>query len=594
MTHQLASLVPIIEDQKGSKIEGILILSCVDDKKFILYWQKLGNTAARYVNCIFMNPPENTQSDFSPGNPFVVDCQDIEKISIAEGDDNSLILTIRHRNSKQPPRIFSIDASKYIIKIVDFFYELLSKGIAVPSHKDDDPYSFYFYEKTSPNVYRSTPPHIQIETHEYKDLDSLWGDINDFFQDLVTSLDESSTLPSDPLFPLGVAATAAHSRLMIQIDKYVNELGTFDQITKDNVDDLFDEKGSLKNPQEFKDRIFHAGIEDDGENDFTTRIRLLPFIVGVYPLDSTADDRSKLDERLLSEYKRLDEQVSTIKKHQLQHDKKLGSAFRVITQDVERTDRTHVAFKASEKPGMTMLTRLLRIYCVYNPPISYLQGMNDIFVPLIHTYFPIWDNEGNPVDKDGNIVEHTPLMPKIFWDYEAMLRNINHLSLLSGVKEQCMEKARLSLMIISKVSPLITIWFRKYGLSDLLWMYSDFVLLFKRTFSSIWDTWLQFNVSPDPNNWLIYFTAAIIIKTFPRFACLQDVSITTIMDAFPKEIMKVNVKTIGNIALWLHEKVPFDSELAGIDFINKKEASEIIPPEKQHFDFFETDWTMKD
>lgn len=591
---QLASIVPVIEGNQEAKAKGVLILSCINSKKFILYWSKLENTPTQNVDAIFIDPEKDTQSDseinFKPGIKFQVDCKNIETMSLSEttNDKNSLKISIQLRDKRK--RDFSIDPIKQVNDIVEFFYKLLVKGISVPSHSNNDPYSFSFYEKANPNVFQSPPPNIRISTTEYTNLHSFWNDINDFYQDLITCLDESNTLPFDPTFPLGVAASAAHSRLLDQINSFIEGIGTFEPINRDNVDDLFDSNGAIKDPQGFKDRVFHGGIEDDSENDFTTRTRLLPFVFGVYPLTSTTNERKELDEQLLASYKRLNSQVDTISKRQLTRDKKLGGSFRVITQDVDRTDRTHNSFKAPEKPGMTMLTRLLRIYCLYNPPISYLQGMNDLFVPIIHSYFPIWDDEGNPVDPQGNVVEHEHLMPKIFWDYEAMLRNINHLSLLSGVKEQCMEKARVSLQIISKVCPMISIWFKKYGLSDLLWMYSDFVLLFKRTFSSIWDTWLQFNVSPDPSNWLIYFTAAIIIDTFPNLACLPEITITSIMDAFPKEINKVSVKHVGKIALWLHKVVP---KLGDDDENDQIEPEAKVDFEKVHFDFFQTDWTQK-
>ncbi|OHT06109.1 hypothetical protein TRFO_25966 [Tritrichomonas foetus] len=572
----LASLEPAIEVTNDNKrVQGILIVSRVVEH-FQLFWRPLDGSPVQHVNSIFQEASDKVSTEWTPNTPFDVDCRDVALFSFSE-ESKSVKITIKLRNETQPARIFSIDTDN-IFGISTFLQQLLSNGIAVPCHIDSDPYSLEFYRKAHTNTYYFPPPHIQLDVSEFGSLDTFWSAVNEFFQELMTEFDESETLPRDPLFPLGVAATSAHYRLKIQINDYISKLGTFEPIKKDEIPSLFDEKGVLKDPKNFKERIFHSGVEE------SARAQLLPFIFGVYDLKMTQEERDALDARNLEDFKKLDAQVDTVKKHQLTHYKKLGDSFRVITQDVDRTDRNHNAFKSPEKPGMTMLTRLLRMYCMYNPPISYLQGMNDLFVPIIHSYFPIWNENGDPVDNQGQIVDHLPHMPAIFWDYEAMLRNIDHLSLLSGVTEQCMEKARTALQIIQKVSPMITIWYKKYGLSDLLWIYADFVLLFKRTFSSIWDTWLQFNCSPDPKHWLIYFTAAIILDTFPQFSTLSDVSVTVMMDAFPKAVAKIDVHEVGNIALWLHEKVPFE-ELETENVAND--------PAKAHFDFFQLDWIEK-
>jgi hypothetical protein len=40
------------------------------------------------------------------------------------------------------------------------------------------------------------------------------------------------------------------------------------------------------------------------------------------------------------------------------------------------------------------------MYAIYNPPIGYLQGMNDLFVPLILTFISGWSEDGEPIDID--------------------------------------------------------------------------------------------------------------------------------------------------------------------------------------------------
>jgi hypothetical protein len=183
--------------------------------------------------------------------------------------------------------------------------------------------------------------------------------------------------------------------------------------------------------------------------------------------------------------------------------------------------------------------------------------MNDLFVPIILTYFPHWNPDtGCPVDEAGEPIAYEDEVPLIFWNFEGMLRRTNHLVLLSNVTEQCQEKARTIARIIADISPLVAIWMRRNGLADLLWMYSDFVLLFKRSFDEIWSIWMQLNRAPASTNWLTYFVAGIMLETFPQFSALQEVSITSIMDAFGNIVKNINPVQIGKIALWIYHNHP--------------------------------------
>lgn len=134
-----------------------------------------------------------------------------------------------------------------------------------------------------------------------------------------------------------------------------------------------------------------------------------------------------------------------------------------------------------------------------------------------------------------------------------MLRRINHLDFLQNVTELCQRQARLILKTVGEVSPVAAIWFRKHSLNEMLWFYSDFVLLFKRSFGDqIWTAWFQLNCSLHPSNWLSYFSVAIVLSLFSDLCQLEDVMIPTIMDKFPKLMVKLDFKKVGYLAEWLY------------------------------------------
>jgi hypothetical protein len=207
------------------------------------------------------------------------------------------------------------------------------------------------------------------------------------------------------------------------------------------------------------------------------------------------------------------------------------------------------------------LSQLLQTYVVFNPSIGYLQGMNDLFVPLILAYFPEWDDAGRPVDAHGNVVacEESGHLATIFWCFDALLRNVNHLGVLRSVTQACYSISAKVIRIIEKVSPLVVFWLRRYKLDDFPWIFADLVLLFKRTFTPVWDLWCILNCSPDPANWMCYVIAGIILLTFESFSTTKEIVLTELMGAFPGYLAAVKLKVLGRLALVLYEKMPLEA-----------------------------------
>lgn len=572
---RLSFIEPAIDITGGSAgVQGSLILSRIEEK-FLLSWQKLDNSSTQHITATSQDKSEGNESvEWIPGINFQINCTNVESLSLREIPKHIILVFVLKDNLEE--RLFKFGTDMFV-SIGEFIEQLLINGIAVPQTNEKDPYSLVFYSNCHKDVYAFVPPSIQLNIENYSNLDAFWTNVHNFTTELIVNLDDCNTLPNDPIFPISAASISNHNRLLEVINAYVSGLPEYEQITEEELPSFFDEEGRIKDPDMFQKRIFFKGASDSIQR------KILPFVLGVYALNSTQKERDELDEHNIAEFERLRRQLKTVTQDQLKQHKKLAGSFRVISHDVSRTDRIHPAFKFETTPGLTMLTELLQCYCLFNPPIGYLQGMNDLFVPIILAYMPNWNDEGMPIDADGNIIDHTPYIPKIFWCFESMVRHTNHLSFLSGVTEQCQTKAKVIQKLLGEMTPLSAIWMRRKGLSELLWLYSDFLLLFKRTFDKIWPIWYQFNCCDDRNNWMTYFVTALLIRTFPDFANLPDVSISSIMDAFPKLLKCIDPTEVGKVALWLQEfhKLP-----------------EVPPPppynpDDEHFDFFEAEWLSK-
>ncbi|OHS96536.1 hypothetical protein TRFO_09930 [Tritrichomonas foetus] len=574
---QLCTIEPTIDiTMPNNGQNGTLILSRFEET-FMINWIPIIGSPMHHLTTV--QQTQNTESDdsWTFNQPFKQECGHIHLMQLHP----DLSLTI-YGSQPHEKRRFSYDAMEFV-SVTELVEQLLINGIAVPSTEQE--YSLSFYKRCHRGGYPYTPPHIQLAfdtltdskgSEMSTDLKAFWDCLHTFFLTLIQHLDQSDSLPNDPQFPLAEAARANHARVLKQVDSFIAELPHYERVTKEEWPTLFDEQGQLIAPDMFKQRLFHAGIDTEVLSD------ALPFVFGVYAQQSNQKERDELDSQLRKEFDQLVEQVDSYKDEQIENNKRISAAFRVIQHDVSRTDRQHPAFKISEGTGLKMVTRLLKTYCVFNPPIGYLQGMNDLFVPILLAFLPRWNSECAPIDENGEVMDYLPYLPTIFWCFDAMLRNIDHLKLLASVTDQCKKQAETIFQIMLKVSPLAAIWMRRNNLKELLWCYSDFVLLFKRSFADIWAVWLQLNCSPYPNNWLAYFVAAILLQGFDQLAQISDVTITTMMDSFPKIMESMDLKKIGQTSLWLAEKVP-PTSISTPDKEEKIKMSEFL--------FFETEWT---
>lgn len=538
---------------------------------FFIDWCPLDGSPTQSITAVFdyLKAPE--KDVWEPGESFCIDCT---KLSALIFKENPLQVTLTRE--RQNPSIFEVDKGE-LIALTIFIEQLLINGIAIPSIIER--YSLEFYKNGHRNTYHFTPAHIQLKARQFSSLEELWTNVLHFFEKLMVHLDASGTMPQDPAYPISTAARTTHLRVIEKINEFIKNIPQYEDITKENFSEAFDENGKLKDPEEFRLRLFHANKDD------SLLPELIPFAVGVYPYDSTQEEREKINEQMAKEFHYIEEQLDSLSKYQINNNDKITAAFRIIDHDVTRTDRGITAFKNADSPGLTMLTKLLRMYALYNPPISYLQGMNDLFVPFILTFIPRWSEEGIPLDADGNELDYKSLMPMIFWGFDSMLINTNQVELLESVTEHCAEMAEEIHSILFKCSPLAAIWMKRNSLQALLWCYSDFVLMFKRSFENIWPTWIQFNTAPNPRKFLVHFITAMIICAFDQFSILPDVSITAMMDAFPKILSTLDADHLGKVALWVSKEFPPTEEDKENEEISRKKKED-IEKDLTKFEFF--------
>ncbi|BFZ62313.1 GTPase activating protein [Saitoella coloradoensis] len=173
-------------------------------------------------------------------------------------------------------------------------------------------------------------------------------------------------------------------------------------VSKEVWDSFFDHTGRLMvTVREVRRVIFYGGLEED------VRSEAWMFLLGVYPWDSSSDERKAIIASKRDEYERLKGRAwcrangVEVDGNTPTEDEKLAlvEERHRIEKDVHRTDRTQDLFQAEDLPNphygeeegsghektnvrMEACKEILRAYHEYNPALGYVQGMSDLLSPV--------------------------------------------------------------------------------------------------------------------------------------------------------------------------------------------------------------------
>ncbi|KAI9261467.1 rab-GTPase-TBC domain-containing protein [Phascolomyces articulosus] len=160
-----------------------------------------------------------------------------------------------------------------------------------------------------------------------------------------------------------------------------------DPIAPEEWVDYFDAEGRLRVAEGYiLGLIFRGGLHPD------VRIEAWKYLLGIYPWDSTFDEReairrSKVDEYYEIKAKWFNEvEVRDTEKFQLEKHR--------IDKDVHRTDRTISIFEGEDLPNpdpnmgvgtnsnLEIMKDILVSYNFHNTELGYVQGMSDLLAPI--------------------------------------------------------------------------------------------------------------------------------------------------------------------------------------------------------------------
>jgi hypothetical protein len=497
-----------------------MMLVCAN-KSFDLIWHP-----HEHHNPLFLPIPDSTTSTWATGQFTRLSAEACGKISL-ESDDSAIYLTWQTHTPSSFPRRFQIPHSHFY-QVARLIEQLILNTIATPSV---DPPSLLFcpppYHRLSESAVAQT---INPTFTTFRDF---WNGVFRFFHEVVWVLEDLGFLTISFLYE---TALDSQRHLLSEVNTFILSILAYQKVT--DVNSLFDSNGRLSDPDILFSRLFLAGA------DRSTLRSIIPFALGLFPPDSTFEDRTALE-------------ATFVTKHETIRDLRDGrrnlglppiNGTAEIKIDVWRAPDLLRGLPKEPLPrGAQLLADLLHDYSVHNPGVGYVQGMDHMMTALILAHVDHFDDLGVPLDSSGAHCAQS-ISPIVFACFDAMLERVGHPEILQDLgKVTRLIEAGIDLL--RKESPFMGLCLSK--LRDLIGGLTGAVPAMGANCSFTWGLWLHFWCAPEPAKWWPYFWAGFFAQEFHRLV-LQTGETPPSLEVFRTMDLDLVMRT----ALWFYRRHP--------------------------------------
>lgn len=278
-----------------------------------------------------------------------------------------------------------------------------------------------------------------------------------------------------------------------------------EKIGKDKWNSFFDSSGCLQYTiDEVLEEVYHSGLEDD------IRKEAWLFLLGVYPWDTSFEERKQLKKTLENNYiEYKNNWVADLKKQK--NDAFWKDQKARIYKDIKRTDRDIELYKTSieeenadeagidsaedenlfKNSNLLVLRDILFSYNEININLGYVQGMSDLLSPLYYVFL------------DESIS---------FWAFTRFMERMerNFVRDLSGMKMQMLTLTEL----VQFMLPDLYEHLNKCDSGNLFFFFRMLLVWFKReiTFYETMDLWEIMWTDYYSSQFILFFALAILQK----------------------------------------------------------------------------------
>ncbi|KAH0792637.1 TBC domain containing protein [Histomonas meleagridis] len=324
------------------------------------------------------------------------------------------------------------------------------------------------------------------------------------------------------------------------------------------------EDGSLHDFQALKEHIFQSGLTNEA------RPYAWPYLFGLFKPSMTLSDRTTFMAHNYENYNVLVSQYE----NQIQLQSRYINSLMVVKQDCFRIDSNAAMFEEGSR-ARTMIERILSCYHLYVPDIGYVQGMTDIAMPLFPVFFKSFKDNDKVELYDNTLVDTKEAESIIFWNYVKLLEVSEQDALFGFMKENQAFLAErvfaiISMNQLSTNERALSRWLIANNLNNLFFIYSSFLLQFKRNFPTesllgIWDIIYSYE---NPSAFIRFFTAAVLFLIFPEIASVGTPQLGEIISLVDASIRKYETKQILELAKRLLKKAKDNDSQSEWIFMN--------------------------
>ena len=501
--YEIISVFHSVETNIGGigNVEGVLTTGRQNGTLFF-HWKKYTKVDLREV--------KNRNPEVEEQVPYLyLQANNIQKVMVnyQEMDSYILISTI------SPASMVQLTFPKHASDQVFQFVQTLALDSVKTSSADVDPVpdwlEFIYYGFTSPEKYR------------------LYD---------ITVSDGKLVFPSDFI------PAKSKSVVIVQPDMHiVSQFGIKKEEIMEHPVGL-DDVRACKSIGELKAQVMQRGLQSE------IRCTVWPVLLGVLPFEEEMRDEILKTRR--EEYFELKRQWQTISRTELKYNKMLKEAFSTIRVDVRRT---HLLDGMQlEGDWRATLISILKSFAVWNFDVRYTQGLNDICLNFMCVIF-------SGVSQGMSYDDCEALS---FWCFASFLEVIASGLIASNMMAMQNSEMKEIMDIVDRFHPGCAKWIRTNNLHELSFLISSFILSYGRSFryDSIPRIWETILATPAPWLFLRYFSASLLIMSFPSFSIIPDCStgkMVSMMDIISRE---QDVGNLLGVALSMMERSPHEVE----------------------------------
>ena len=299
---------------------------------------------------------------------------------------------------------------------------------------------------------------------------------------------------------------------------------------------VLEELPSFKTMQALNEAARLRGIHPDA------RWSVWPILFNVLPFE--LEKREEVLKARTEEYVVLRQQWETLAKNQLKYCDLVRDAFSTIRVDVKRTHPPEILTKVEN--WSAILTQILKTFTMWNLDVRYTQGLNDLAVNIMVIFIPMI----------GRGLTEDQAEALAFWCFGAFVELIGSGLIAENMMDMQNRELKQIMGIIDKFHPACGKWLASNNLGDLAFLISSFILAYGRSFKheSIAHLWEALVTVEAPWLFLRYFSASLLILSFPSFQKVANCSTGRLVSLMDQIFYQQDVTTVIGVALSMMEK----------------------------------------